>query len=131
LLTVVCGLTLVGVFGPWLRSGSSTRSSFELLDLAERLGFASSGLFVWVVRPWPFVPVVVVAAAIAGWAARPVFAATAGVAVSLYVGAVALAVINAPDAGLIDVEWGAGVSLVGGILLLGTACWVGVARRSP
>ncbi len=130
MLTVWAGLTLVGVFGPWLRSGSSTRSSFELLDLAERLGFASSGLFVWVVRPWPFVPVVIVAALIAGWSARPIVAAALSVAMSVYVIAVAAAVLNAPDAGLIAVEWGAGVTMVGGVCLLATSCWIWATPRS-
>jgi hypothetical protein len=44
--------------------------------------------------------------------------------------AIAVAVINAPDSGLIGIEWGVGVSMAGGLALLAASCWMGAASRS-
>lgn len=130
ILTLAVGLTLLGQFGPWVRSGSSTRSSFELLGLAQRLGFASGGAFELALRPWPFVPLALIGAVLAAWTARARVAAALGATSGLYVIVVAGAVINAPDAGLVGVEWGAGVAAAGGLALFGSSCWMGAASRS-
>ena len=122
-------VVLVGVFGPWLRSGTSTRSSFELLDLVERLGFSPGGPFVWAVRGWPFVPLLVVAAIVASWAGRVTFGLRVGFVAGLYVTGVAFGVRNAPDAGLIRTGWAVDVSLAGGLCLQLASIWS--AARSP
>ena len=122
-------LVLIGVFGPWLRSGTSTRSSFELLDLVERLGFTSGGLFDWAVRGWPFVPLLVVAAIVACWAGRVTLSIRIGFVAGLYVGGVALSVRNAPDAGLIRTGWAVDAALAGAVCLLAASIWI--AATSP
>lgn len=127
--TFAGAVVLVGVFGPWLRSGTSTRSSFELLDLVERLGFSPGGPFVWAVRGWPFVPLLVVAAIVASWAGRVTFGLRVGFVAGLYVTGVAFGVRNAPDAGLIRIGWAVDVSLAGGLCLLLASIWS--AARSP
>ncbi len=122
-LTLAGVVTAVGMFGPWLRSGASRRSSFELLDLVDRLGFASGGLFEWAVRPWPLAPLIIVASVVAAWSRRHVWAAGFGVGGGVYVGAVALGVSNAPEAGLIRTDWGVLTSLIGGLLLVVLSVW--------
>jgi hypothetical protein len=129
-LTLAVGLTLLGLFAPWVQSGSSTRSSFELLDLAQRLGFTQGGAFEWAVRLWPFVPLAMMSAVVAVWFARSNIGALLGAACGVYVLAIAVAVINAPDSGLIGIEWGVGVSMAGGLALLAASCWMGAASRS-
>ena len=37
-VTASAGVALLGVFAPWLKSGESRRSSFELVELVDRLG---------------------------------------------------------------------------------------------
>lgn len=123
-LTVSAAVALAGVFAPWLQSGSVQRSSFELFDLAERLGFASDGLFAWAVRPWPLVPLLLVAACVAAWYRRQTVAgALAGIG-GLYVGGVVIGVTQAPDAGIIRTSWGLPLSGLGALALIGVAAWM-------
>lgn len=117
MLTVSAATVLFGVFAPWLRSGSSRRSSFDLLDLAERLGFADDGVFALAVRLWPLVPLVVVGSVVAFWSRRDAFAAGLALLGSCYVAAVAAAVWLTPDATLVHAEWGVTASFVGAMLL--------------
>lgn len=130
MLTVAAGAVLIGFFGPWLRSGTSTRSSFELLDLVERLGFSSGGLFDWAVRGWPLVPLLVVSAVVACWAGRTTATVCLGLASGVYVAGVAIGVRNAPDAGLVATGWAVDVSLAAGLGLLGVAVWIAVTAAT-
>ena len=124
---------IVSVFGPWLRSGARNRSSFELIDLVERLGFAPGGVFSWAVRLWPFVPLLVVTATVATWAARHRAGGALGIATGLYVTGVAAAVRLAPNAGLVRTGWGPTAALVSGACLIvaSAAALVVRSRRSP
>ncbi len=123
-------VVLVGVFGPWLRSGSSTRSSFELLDLVERLGFAPDGPFGVAVRGWPLVPLLVVAATVACWAGRTTASVRLGFIGGLYVAGVAYGVRNAPDVGLVRTEWATDLSFVAGLGLVLITGWVAATASS-
>ncbi len=123
-MTAAAGVVLSGVFAPWLRSGATTRSSFDLLDLAERLGFAEDGLFGWAARLWPLVPLLVVGAAVAAWARRCVLSGCLAVGSGMYVGGVAAGVSFAPDAGLIRTEWGVVLGAVGAVCMLASGLWM-------
>lgn len=129
-LTGVAAVTLFGVFGPWVRSGTSARSSFELLAIVERLGFSPDGVFNWAVRAWPLVPLLIVGAVVACWGRKTTIGAVLGGVGGCYVFGVAVGVANAPDAGLIRTGWGVTTSLSGGLALLATSCWIGAASRS-
>jgi len=129
LFTVAAAGALAGSFGPWLRSGASTRSSFELLDLVERLGFAPGGPFTVAIRAWPLVPLLTVVAVVACWGRRTTLAFWAGMIGALYVGGVALGVRNAPSAGLVRTGWGVDVSLVSSVVLLIGSFWLAGASR--
>lgn len=117
-------VVLGGVFAPWLRSGETTRSSFDLLDIAERLGFAEDGLFGWAARVWPLVPLLVVGATVAAWAGRAVVSGCVAIVAGLYVGGVSAGVSFAPNAGLIRTEWGVPIAAVGAVWLLASGVWM-------
>jgi hypothetical protein len=121
LVTAAAALTLFGVIAlPWLRSGSSRRSSFELFDLVDRLGFAPGGVYAWAVRLWPIVPLAIVVTVVAAWWRRYRMALVLGTVSGSYAVAVGVATRRAPDLGLIGVERGAFVTVVGGLLLVAT-----------
>ena len=128
-LSTAALITLVGVFAPWLKSGSSRRSSFELFDLVERLGFAPNGPFAWAVRIWPLVPLLLVAASVAACAHRPRLGGALGLGVGVYVATVSAGVFWAPDAGLITTDWGVIVSLISSPFVLVTSVWILRSRR--
>ena len=128
-LTVGAALTLAGVFAPWLRSGTSSRSSFELFDLVDRLGFAPGGAFEWAVRLWPLVPLITIGAAVASWAGRALLAIGLAGTAGCYVGAVAVGLRQAPNAGLIRTDWGVNLALIGAVTLVATAGWSAIDVR--
>jgi hypothetical protein len=123
-VTAAAGVALLGVFAPWLQSGESRRSSFELFALVDRLGFAPDGVFAWVLRLWPIVPLAVVASVGAAWMAKTRVAGAIGIVGGLSVALVALAITQAPSAGLIRTAWGVPVALVGGLLLATSGVWL-------
>lgn len=129
---VVAGVvTLFGTFAPWLRSGASRRSSYDLLSLVERIGFAPGGVVEWAVRLWPVLPVLVVGAVVTSWWRwlPPWVSVVLGVGAGVYAGSVAVAVRRAPELGPIAVEWGPAVTIVGAIGLVAGGVWSGVAWR--
>ena len=118
-------IALVGTFLPWLASGAVDRSSYDLIDLIERLGFSPDGVVGLATRLWPVVPVLLV---VAGVGQLPVLrhhrraiahvADVVAVVAACYVGGTALAVLAAPDVSLFRVRAGVATSLVGVVLLL-------------
>ena len=112
------GATLVlGTFLPWLRSGTMTRSSYDLLGLIGRLDVAPNGaaaaLIRWctplmsirqppaLIRWWPLVPLLVTGAVILAWWERFRWALAIAVLVTLYAGGVAaVLVVGAAKTGI-------------------------------
>jgi hypothetical protein len=129
-VTASAGVALIGVFAPWLKSGESRRSSFELFELVDRLGFEPDGVFAGMLRLWPIVPLAVIACVVAAWMAKARIAGSIGLVGGIYVAVVAISIIQAPTAGLIQTAWGVPVSLVGGVLLATTGVWL-LAQVSP
>lgn len=129
-VTASAGVALIGVFAPWLKSGESRRSSFELFELVDRLGFEPDGVFAWMLRLWPIVPLAVITCVVAAWMAKARIAGSIGLVGGIYVAVVAISIMQAPTAGLIQTAWGVPVSLVGGVLLATTGVWL-LAQVSP
>ena len=137
IITGGASLTLLGTFLPWVRSGATNRSSYEIFELVERLGFSSGGVVAWTLRLWPLVPLVLVLGAISGWL-RPAAPwarralAVVPVLAALVVGGIAFAVSLAPDIGLFGVGSGPTVSAVGAAVMLAGVAFsaTGRARRA-
>ena len=72
LMTIGAGVAVAGSFGDWLTSGTVGRSSYDILGLVDRLGFAPDGPVGWMVRAWPLMPLLLTAAVVAAWWGRRV-----------------------------------------------------------
>ena len=107
-------VSIVGMFGPWVHSGSASRSSFELADVVVRLGYARGGPVGLALRTWPMAPLSVVIAIVATWWIGGRVAAGIAVVVGLVVSLVGAAVWSAPDSILLGSRWGSLVSALGG-----------------
>jgi hypothetical protein len=130
LFTIAAATVLVGTVLPWMRTGSTTRSSYQLMGLLSRLEIARDGVVSGLVRWWPVVPLLVTAAVVLAWW-RWTFAALAVAAATLgYVGAVGFTMVaSARDVG-IDIGPGPWVCLVGGVDLAVSSVWLGAATTS-
>ena len=137
-ITVSAGaaVLLVGTFLTWLRSGTTERSSYDVFDLVDRLGFSEGGIVGWALRLWPLVPLLLVVTVIAWWApfTGTVWAVTrAGLVaiVSIYAGGIAVAVRNAPDVALFSIGPGPLVTTIGSIVMVaGAALSLAMSRRA-
>ena len=129
-LVTVGGIGLVvSMFGPWVRSGSNHRNSFELVDLIDRLGFTPNGPIETAIRGWPFAPLlVVVAVVLTIW-----LAGRTGAIVSIVVGAaigiVGLAMRTVPESSLIGTGWGSALAVVGGLTMVAGGVAILASRR--
>lgn len=82
-------VTVVGMALPWVYSGHVARSSFQLLGLIDRLGFAPDGPLRDAIKWWPTVPLLLTIAVILIFWRRYRSGATVGLFASLYVAAFA------------------------------------------
>jgi len=129
LVTAGAGVVLVGSFVPWVSSGAKRRSSYDLFDIVDRLGYAPDGPFSVVVRLWWLLPLLLVGAVVAAWYARwRVVTALAGAAAVL-AAIVAVGVLSADDNAFVRVLNGPVVTLVGAIAL-GAGAAAGAALAS-
>ena len=117
---------IAGSLSPWLASGAADRTSYEVFDVIDRLGFARSGPFGLAIRAWAFVPMLLVAATVAAWWTRWRWAAALGGVGGIYAFVVSVAVRRAPSTGLVHVLGGPTVTLVGAGCVLG-ACALAVS----
>lgn len=120
LVVVGAAAALIGTFLPWLASGAVDRSSYELVDLVERLGFAAGGVIDIALNLWPIVPLLLVVSVVV--AVVPTVADVVGVATwtvtGLYVGMTASALLAAPGGSLFAVRYGVWVSICGSLMML-------------
>lgn len=128
-------VVLAGSFLPWLRSGAVDRSSYELFDLVDRLGFSPDGAIGWAVRLWPVLPLLLTLTVVSAWAAivRPRVASTAGwfgLVAGAYALAVSIAIRLAPEGALFRFRTGTWVTLLGALVLIASASLTVVGVRS-
>jgi hypothetical protein len=130
-------VVVVGTFLPWLRSGSTSRSSYDLLGVLDRLDLAPGGLISTLIRWWPMVPLLVTIAIVAAWwGLRWVALATAATAV-LYAGGVGAALVVASRDTGIGIGVGPWVCALASAVFFMTAVWIvfthatGPAVRKP
>lgn len=122
MMTLGAAIALLATFLGWVRSGAVTRSSYEMLGLIERLGFAPDGIAELVIRAWPIVPLLLTSAVVAVWSGRRVAAAVLGIVGGLYAGSLGAVVAAAvPDARQVGVSAAPFVTAIGaGVLVLGS-----------
>lgn len=112
-LTVTgCAVALLGTFLPWLRTGERVRSSYDLSSIARQLQVASSTGERFAILLWPVVPFCLLSAAVLLVMRCSSGARVFAVAVSVYVGAVAVIVWRAP----LDTGLGVPITVVGAAL---------------
>jgi hypothetical protein len=122
-LTIGTCIALVGTFLTWVDSGAVGRTSYEIFDIVDRLGFSPNGVIGWALRLWPLVPLLLVGVAVCAWLpfrqdslVWTRFGLT--MVAALYPGVVALAIANAPEAGLFSIGSGPVVTVVGTTLMI-------------
>jgi hypothetical protein len=122
-VAAVSGLAVVvaASFGPWLRSGERVRSSYELFQVVDRLGFLGDGAMRWLPRLWVCVPLLAaVAVALYVFGHHRIAAAATAV-----VGGAALLVGLGLQAAPLPAEWGSRLAAAGGaVALLGAAATI-------
>jgi len=130
-LTAGAAATIIGSLCPWVASGSVDRSSYEIIDLVDRLGFAETGPFGIALRAWPLMPLLIVAGTVAMWWRRRVIGPALSVTGGLYAIGVALAVQLAPSTGLLRIRIGPMITIAGAaVLLAGTLVALVLATRA-
>ena len=112
-----CAVALLGTFLPWLATGERERSSYDLSSIARRLNVASSTGERLAITLWPVVPFCLLGAAVLLVMRCSSGARLFAVAVSAYVGAVAIIVWRAP----LDTGPGVPVTVVGTALFVAGA----------
>lgn len=123
---------MVASFVPWIRSGAVRRSSYDLLGLVHRLGFAPDGPIRLAVRLWPLMPLLLTVAVVAAWwsehAPLRVVAVVSGGIGGLYAAVLGIAVaVAAPDSAELAVSAAPATTAVGGVItLLGSLLCVSV-----
>jgi hypothetical protein len=134
----VAGLVVVvGTFLPWLRSGSTSRSSYDLLGVLDRLDLAPGGFISTLIRWWPMVPLLVTVAVVAAWWGLRWVALVTATAAVLYAGGVGAALVVASRDTGIGVGVGPWVCAIASAVFLITALWIvfthatGHAVRTP
>jgi hypothetical protein len=135
-LSVAAAVVVIGTFLPWLRTGSTSRSSYDLLALLSRLDIAPDGVVSTSVRWWPLVPLLVTAAVVAAWWRWTWIAVVAAAISALYAGGVATAMMVASQqtGGATGIRLGPGpwVCAIGSLDVLVSATWLAITNaRDP
>lgn len=117
-------VVVLATFLPWLRSGDTSRSSYELLGLLTRLDFAPDGPVSVLVRWWPIVPLVITTAVVLAWWQRWAMSLAMAVVGVVYAGGVGG--MLAWRAGDTPIRLGPGpmVCTVASVVFLVTAGWM-------
>jgi hypothetical protein len=121
---------VASTFLPWLHSGSTSRSSYELLGLLDRLDLAPDGLVSSLIEWWPVVPLLVTVAVVTAWWGLHWVALCTAVAAVAYAGGVGTTLAIA--AGGTGIKLGAGPWLcaVSSAVFLVSAVWMTFTHAS-
>jgi hypothetical protein len=112
----IAGLVTVvfASFGPWLRSGQRSRTSYELFEVADRLDLFGDGVLRWAPRVWVCVPVLAAISLALFVGGIPKVAAAAAAVVGGFSLIVGWALQDAP----LTAEWGSRIGVAGGLAAL-------------
>ncbi len=122
--TASAALLVLGTFLPWLRTGSTSRSSYDLLGLLDRLQLAPDGMVSTLISWWPIVPLLVTLAVVAAWWELRWVAFVAAVVAVGYAGGVGITLVVASRRNGIGIGSGPWVCAASSIVFLVTAGWI-------
>lgn len=125
-MTAGAVVAILASFLRWIRSGEVSRSSYDILGLVHRLGFAPDGPIRILVEAWPLMPLTITAAVVAAWwgwrLVAVVLGVTGGLCAAVLGGVVAAAVPTSREVGVSGAPAatavGAAVVVVGSLLCL-------------
>ena len=117
-MTIGAVATVVGSLCPWVASGTVDRSSYEIIDMLDRLGFAEAGPVGLALRAWPVMPLLVVTGTVAMWWRRNVAGTALAVIGGVYALAVALTIRLTSPSGLVRIRFGPMVTIGGASVLV-------------
>jgi hypothetical protein len=117
----------VAAFLPWGGSGDATRSSFELVQAAERLDLLRGGNRQFAAVLWYLLPALVALVWLAATFERPFATAALGAAVGVLAVGGALVVVASP----LKVEPGVPIAVLAGGTAMGGAAFIALERRRP
>lgn len=126
-LTSAGVLLLAGTFLPWLHSGTTSRSSYALIGLVDRLDIAPGGPAATLIGAWPFVPLLVTTAVVLAWWGRSTWSLVVAVVAALYAGGLAAVLAVGSSGTSIDVGVGPWLCAAAGGCFLMAAVWLRVA----
>lgn len=114
-------VTVIGAFAPWLRSGETTRNSFQVAGTAERFGFLDNPALHAVVDNWalvgPILMIPLICAGLRWWKACAAVAMVIGLTMAGLAVAVMIAVGDRRILTIELVAAGPVTVIVGGILI--------------
>lgn len=129
-MTVGAVVTLTGSFQRWLITGSVGRSSYELLGLVLRLGFAPDGLVRLMVQSWPLMPLLLTAGVVAVWWGWRRAGAVLGGLAGLYAAAVGgIIALASPDGRTVQISNAPATTAIGAAIVL-IGCVLAVTVRA-
>ena len=126
----ICSVVVVvGMSLPWVYSGHIARSSFQLLGLIDRLGFAPDGPLRPAIKWWPMVPLLLAVALVLMFWSRYRSGAAVGILASLYVAVFAGVIrFGVPTSSTIRIGGGPLVALAGSVGGVATCVWLLLRR---
>ena len=113
LLATVTAIAVAVMFAPWLRTGSATRNSFQVVQAADHLDVLPAGPQAVISVVWAFLPLLAVLAVLALTVDRVPVAVGLMVVVGVVEAGFGTVVTNAPR----SADWGATAGLALGLTL--------------
>ncbi len=114
LMGAISALAVATLFAPWLRTGSATRNSFQVVQAAERLNVLPGAQQTVISVVWAFLPLLAVVGVLLLTINRFRVAGAMLVLVGFLEAIFGLVVMNAPQ----SADWGAKAGLAVGLTLV-------------
>lgn len=111
-------LVVAGSVAPWVSTLGITANTWDLRDIAGRLGYGGNRAFEVASTLWAAMPISFAAAVALAWFRFRLISSVFAVLGSLYAGIVAIVVLRAPDIAVFSIEWGVWATLAGSVVAL-------------
>ncbi len=122
--TAAGAVLVASTFLPWLRSGRTDRTSYDLLGVLARLDIAPHGVVSRLVTWWPVVPLLVTLAVVMAWWRWWVPSMVTALAAVVYAGGVGTSLVVRTRGTGIGIGAGPWVCAVSSVVFSLTAVWM-------